>query len=118
MKQKWKPMQFVEISMHEIFCLQDRLDKCKDNPKKVWEIFDDFLMECENQLELSPEFVKSMEKLDLEKDFVDIDNIDDLFDNEETRDIDSELEYLEIFGEQEDTEKFKKDIPFSPRHDF
>ena len=77
MKQKWKEMQFVEISMHEIFCLQDRLDSVKDCPEKVWDIFDDFLMECENQLEMDPGFIKALQELDLEKDFVLLKNLDD-----------------------------------------
>ena len=86
MKQKWKEMQFVEISMHEIFCLQDRLDSVKDCPEKVWDIFDDFLMECENQLEMDPGFLKALQELDLEKDFVPLKNLDDydeLFEGED-----------------------------------
>ena len=58
MKQKWKPTQFVEISMYEIFCFQDKLDAVKDDPKKVWDIVDSFFMEVENQLEMSPGFLK------------------------------------------------------------
>ena len=78
MKQKWKQMQFVEISMHEIFCLQDRLDSVKDDPEKVWEIFDNFLMECENQLGINPGFLKELQELDLEKDFIKLNNLKDL----------------------------------------
>ena len=81
--QKWKKIQFVEISIDEIFCLQDKLDEAKDNLEEVWEIFDDFLMECENQLELDPDFIKELKELDLENDFVSlnvsVDEIDDLF---------------------------------------
>ncbi|MBQ8017287.1 MAG: hypothetical protein IJ104_06380 [Methanobrevibacter sp.] len=77
MKQKWKEMQFVEISMHEIFCLQDLLDSVKDDPEKVWEIFDDFLMDCENQLELDPGFLKELMEIDLEKDSININNSED-----------------------------------------
>ena len=82
MRQKWKRMQFVEISMHEIFCFQDKLDAVADDPQKVWDVVDDFFMEVENQLELSPNFIKSMKELDLDKDFVevDLDKICDLFD--------------------------------------
>ncbi|WP_407421844.1 hypothetical protein [Methanobrevibacter sp.] len=76
-KQKWKKMQFVEISMHEIFCLQDRLDRVKDTPEKVWDIFDDFLMECENQLELDPGFIKELQEIDLENDLIPLNNFDD-----------------------------------------
>lgn len=77
-------MQFVEISMHEIFCFQDKLNAVKDNPEKVWDVVDDFFMEVENQLELSPGFIESMKELDLDKDFVEIDltELSDLFDDD------------------------------------
>lgn len=76
-------MQFVEISMHEIFCLQDRLDDAKDEPEKVWDIFDDFLMECENQLELDPGFIKQLQEIDLERDFVPLTDCEDLFEDDD-----------------------------------
>lgn len=83
MRQKWKKMQFVEISMHEIFCFQDKLDAVADDPQKVWDVVDDFFMEVENQLELSPGFIKSLKELDLDEDFVELDlnGLDDLFDD-------------------------------------
>lgn len=84
MKQKWKPTQYVEISIFEIFSFQDKLDAVKDDPCKVWEVVDDFFMEMENQLELSPSFVKSMLEMDLDADFVkvDLDNLDEFFDSD------------------------------------
>ena len=80
MKQKWKPMQFIEISMHEIFAFQDKLDAVKDDPEKVWQVVDDFFWEAERQLELDPDFLKEVEELE-EEDFVSIslEEIDDLF---------------------------------------
>lgn len=63
MKQKWKPVQFVEISMHEIFCFQDKLDKVKDSPIDVWGVVDDFFMEVENQLELDPKFLEELGRI-------------------------------------------------------
>lgn len=79
MKQKWKQTQFVELSMHEIFCFQDKLDAVKDDPAKVWDVVDDFFWKVENQLEVSPNFLKELHEVDLEKDFVtlEIDEIED-----------------------------------------
>lgn len=79
MKQKVKPMQFVEISMHEIFAFQDKLDAVKDNPEKVWQVVDDFFWEAEMQLELDPNFIQEIHDLDLEADFIHIDDIEQLF---------------------------------------
>lgn len=142
MKQKWKPIQFVEISMHEIFCFQDKLDAVKDNPEKVWEVVDDFFLEIENQLELSPKFIKELQELDLEKDFVpiSIDEIGKICDDE---DFDSNyatavdyVNYVLYLRDKEKKKLSKKsskkktslrpkptknpkyDIPFVPRHDF
>ena len=67
MKQKWKKVQAVEITIDEIFCLQDKLDDVRDDPIKVWEVFDDFLATCESQLELSPTFLKELHEVDIEK---------------------------------------------------
>lgn len=85
MKQKWKPTQYVELSIYEIFCFQDKIDAVKDNPEEVWKVIDDFFWEIENQLELSPNFIKELQELDLEKDFVplEIEEIDDLFDDDD-----------------------------------
>ena len=73
MKQKWKKTQVVEISMDEIFCFQDKLDKVKDDLEEVWCVVDDFFMECENQLELDPNFIRELKELDLENDFDSLD---------------------------------------------
>lgn len=73
MKQKWKKTQVVEISIDEIFCFQDKLDNVKDNLEEVWYVVDDFFMECENQLELDPNFIKELKQLDLENDFDSLD---------------------------------------------
>ena len=85
MKQKWKPTQYIELSMYEIFCFQDKINAVKDNPEEVWKVIDDFFWEVENQLELSPNFIKELQELDLEKDFVplEIEKIDDLFDDDD-----------------------------------
>ena len=129
MKQKWKPMQFVEISMHEIFAFQDKLDAVKDDPEKVWDVVDDFFMECEGQLEVSPQLLKELSKL-TEDDFVPIslEKIDDLFDDEDfeqnyltARDYVNYVLYLRKKENKEKLEsdlKLKEDIPFIPRHDF
>ena len=125
MKQKWQPMQFVEISMHEIFAFQDRLDTVKDNPEEVWEIVDDFFMEAENQLELSPGFIRELKECDLEKDFtsLSVSEFDDLWDDD---DFDANLrtasDYVNYVNTLANviprTDKEKYDIPFVPRHNF
>lgn len=83
MKQKWKKCQVVEISLDEIFCFQDKLDNVKDDLEEVWCVVDDFFMECENQLELDPNFLKELKQLDLENDFDSLDislsDIEDLW---------------------------------------
>ena len=134
MKQKWKSTQYVEIPMHEIFAFQDKLDAVKDDPEKVWDVVDDFFMECENQLELSPNFLKELQEID-DSDSVPISlgKIDELFEDE-----DCESNYItaqdyvnyvlhvknqsdEIDIRLEDlkrVKKFREDIPFVPRHDF
>ena len=144
MKQKWKPMQFVEISMHEIFAFQDKLDAVKDDPEKVWDVVDDFFMECEGQLEVSPQLLKELSEL-TEDDFVPIsvEKIDELFEDEdfsanyltacdyvnyvlylrdkpikEKPQPDPRLEHVEIFGNDRYNKKMREDIPFIPRHDF
>ena len=134
MKQKWKPMQFVEISMHEIFAFQDKLDAVKDDPEKVWDVVDNFFMECENQLELSPHFLKELQEID-ENDFVPIslEKIDELFDDEDyeanyvtAQDYVNYVLYVKSQSNKSDmklqnskqVKKFREDIPFVPRHDF
>ena len=140
MKQKWKPIQYVEISIHEIFAFQDKLDAVKDNPEKVWEVVDDFFWKAENQLELSPGFLK----MGLTKDdFVPlkIDNIDELFDddddyesnyataqdyvnyilytrNKKNNQLNNNIYQKNTSSESEPIKDPKNDIPFTPRHDF
>jgi len=118
MKQKWKKTQYVEISIDEIFCFMDKLDAVKDTPEKVWDVVDDFFMECEAQLELNPTFLKSLQELDLEKDFVPlkIEDLDDLFDDE---DFDTNYNIAQDYVNYCLALKKKKyDIPFTPRHSF
>lgn len=142
MKQKWKPTQYVEISIHEIFAFQDKLDAVKDNPDKVWEVVDDFFWEAENQLELSPGFLKELMGL-TEDDFVSlkIDNIDELFDddddyennyataqdyvnyvlyirNKKNNQLNDSIYQKNISSESKPIKDLKNDIPFTPRHDF
>lgn len=101
MRQKWKKMQFVEISMHEIFCFQDKLDAVADDPQKVWDVVDDFFMEVENELELSPGFIKSLKELDLDEDFVELDlsGLDDLFDDDANDKDYNDYEVLKAYQE-------------------
>ena len=134
MKQKWKSTQYVEISMHEIFAFQDRLDAVRDNPEKVWDVVDDFFMECENQLELSPNFLKELQEID-DSDSVPISlgKIDELFEDEDyesncitAQDYVNYILYVKNQSDEIDTrledfkraKKFREDIPFVPRHDF
>lgn len=141
MKQKWKPTQYVEISIHEIFAFQDKLDAVKDEPEKVWQVVDDFFWEAENQLELSPNFLKELQNIE-EKDFVPlkINNIDELFEKDEDDfehnyatakdyvnyvlykriaskpEVDPDLESITF--KNKPNKRFKEDIPFSPRLNF
>ena len=94
-------MQFVEISMHEIFCFQDKLDAVADDPQKVWDVVDDFFMEVENELELSPGFIKSLKELDLDEDFVELDlsGLDDLFDDDADDEDYNDYEVLKAYQE-------------------
>ena len=141
MKQKWKPTQYVEISIHEIFAFQDKLDAVKDDPEKVWQIVDDFFGEVEKQLELSPKFLKELQNIS-KKDFVSlrVDNINELFEEDEDNfehnyataqdyvnyilyqqendklKVDPDLEYNTF--RDKSNKRFKEDIPFSPRLNF
>ena len=134
MKQKWKSTQYVEISMHEIFAFQDRLDAVRDDPEKVWDVVDDFFMECENQLELSPNFLKELQEID-DSDSVPISlgEIDELFEDEDyksncitAQDYVNYILYIKNQSDEIDirledfkrVKKFREDIPFVPRHDF
>lgn len=116
MKQKWKPMQFVEISLHEIFAFQDRLDAAEGDVEKIWEIVDDFFWEAENQMELDPNFLKEMHELDLEADFISVDELDDLF--KEKCDEDYLPSHIEVLKEYKEYKNKQIDIPFSPRLNF
>lgn len=123
MKQKWKKVQAVELTIDEIFCLQDKLDDVKDDPIKVWEVFDDFLATCESQLEVSYTFLKQLHEVDIEKDFVPLklEELDELFD-----DCDFEAEYslaenyvnYALSQKEKKDEKKKYDIPFQPKLNF
>ena len=134
MEQKWKPTQYVEISIHEIFAFQDRLDAVRDDPEKVWDVVDDFFMECENQLELSPNFLKELQEID-DTDSVPISlgEIDELFEDEDcesncitAQDYVNYILYVKNQSDEIDirledfkrVKKFREDIPFVPRHDF
>ena len=137
MKQKWKPVQHIEISMHEIFAFQDKLDAVKDDPEKVWDVVDDFFMEAENQLELSPGFIKELQELDLDSDFtsLDVDNFDALFKDEDfkanhttAQDYVNYVMYVQCKNKADNRRKYIEDIidvarsiddiPFTPRHNF
>lgn len=85
MKQKWGKMQFIEISMDTIFALQDKLDMVKNDPEKVWDIFDDFLADCESQLEINPTFLKQLNQVDFDQDFIPLTSkeIDELFEDDD-----------------------------------
>lgn len=134
MKQKWKSTQYVEIPIHEIFAFQDKLDAVKDDPEKVWDVVDDFFMECENQLELSPNFLKELQEID-DSNFVPIslEKIDELFEDEDyesnyitAQDYVNYVLYVKNQSDKIDirledlkrVKKFREDIPFVPRHDF
>ena len=101
MKQEWGKTQFVKISIDEIFAFQDKLDAVKNDPEKVWQVVDEFFWEAENQLELSPRFLRELQKIDLEEDSIPIEDADELLDNEDNYKKDK-----------------KYDIPFIPIHNF
>ena len=134
MEQKWKSTQYVEIPMHEIFAFQDKLDAVRDDPEKVWDVVDDFFMECENQLELSPNFLKELQEVD-DSDSVPISlgKIDELLEDEDyesncitAQDYVNYILYIKNQSDEIDirledfkrVKKFREDIPFVPRHDF
>lgn len=52
MKQKWKKEQFIEISASELFTWWDWLDSLKEEPEKAFDLFTQFLEQCEDQLEI------------------------------------------------------------------
>lgn len=141
MKQKWKSTQYVELSIDEIFCFMDKLNAVQDDPQKVWDVVDNLLWEMESQLELSPNFLKELAELDLNKDFVEVDinNLEDLFSddddfennyataqdyvnyvlymqNKEKTVSDNKLKHIEAATETVSKDKY--DIPFMPRLNF
>lgn len=87
--------------MDEIFAFQDKLDAVRDEPEKVWQVVDAFFDEAENQLELSPKFLRELQKIDLEEDSIPIKDADELLDNKDNYKKDK-----------------KYDIPFIPIHNF
>ena len=94
--------------MHEIFAWQDKLDAIEDEPEKAWELFNDFLNECEDQLELNPEFIKQLdEAMDEDCMPLNMEYETNLFDDE-----------LPLYTPCKKSDKYTTDIPFSPRHDF
>ncbi len=104
-KQEWGKTQFVKISIDEIFAFQDKLDAVRDEPEKVWQVVDSFFEEAENQLEVSPNFLRELQKIDLEEDSIPIKDADELLGNEDN--------YI-LFKQK----KEKYDIPFTPIHNF
>lgn len=80
MHQKWLPEQHIIISMDELFAWWDKLDNLQNTPEKAFKLFEEFLEECEDQLEYSPDFIDELERLDLDKDFVKVD-LETLFDD-------------------------------------
>ena len=119
MKQKWKKVQAVEITIDEIFCLQDKLDAVRDDPIKAWDVFDDFLATCESQLEVSYTFLRQLHEVDIEKDFVPLtmDELDELLNDD---DFEAERniaeDYINYILASRDKKKYE--IPFSPRLNF
>ncbi len=104
-KQQWGKTQFVKISMDEIFAFQDKLDAVRDEPEKVWQVVDAFFDEAENQLELSPRFLRELQRIDLKEDYIPIKDIDELLGDED--------DYVSSKHTKE-----KYDIPFTPIHNF
>lgn len=86
--------QYILISTDTLFQWWDWLDALENEPEQAFYLFTQFLEACEDELELSPDFIREMESIS-EEDFTPIKDFDDLFDD-----------------------KTKLDIPFSPRHEF
>lgn len=51
MRQKWKKVQIIELTADELFVWWDWLDSMKDTPEEAFDLFTNFLEQCENQLE-------------------------------------------------------------------
>lgn len=116
MRQKWKKTQYIEISIDELFCFQDKLNAVKDDPEKVWEVVDAFFWEVENQLELDPDFIKELQTVDIDTDFTSIDDIDVLFEDFENPQERTAQDYVNYVIAKSNKKRY--DIPFTPRHDF
>lgn len=113
MKQKWKPTQYIEISIDELFAFQDKLDAVEENPERVWSVVDEFFNRCEDELELDPDFIKGLKEIDFEDNIIDLNDIDSI------TDIDSELlSPLQVIKAYQEYQKEKHDIPFTPRIGF
>lgn len=115
MKQKWKPTQYIEISIDEIFAFQDHLDRVKNNPENVWDVVDDFFTKCENELELNPNFISNLKELDEKEEYINI-NLDDMdiFAQEQ----EELIKPLDIIKAYQNFKKKQQDIPFAPRIGF
>ena len=113
MRQKWESIQYVEISIHEIFCFQDKLDAAGNDPEKLWDIIDDFFSQAENELELNPNFIRDLKDADIDTDFIEIEDIDDVFEEPHERTAQDYVNYVLA-----QAKKKRYDIPFTPRHDF
>lgn len=122
MRQKWKKTQAVEITIDEIFCLQDKLDMVRDKPEEVWNVIDDFLAICESQLELSPTFLKQLHDVDIDDDFVPLstEEIEELFEDDDGEGCYNVAEdYVNyVLALRKKQEKKKYDIPFQPTLNF
>ena len=109
MKQKWDKTQYIELTMDELFVWWDWLDSLKDTPEKAFDLFTKFLEQCEDQLELHPDFIKAMEEAE-DDEWIHVKSLDDLFDDEE--------EEINLPPSKGQTLGKEYDIPFTPRHDF
>ena len=113
MRQKWESIQYVEISIHEIFCFQDKLDAAGNDPEKLWDIIDDFFSQAENELELNPNFIRDLKDADIDTDFIEIEDVNDVFEEQHERTAQDYVNYVLA-----QAKKKRYDIPFTPRHDF
>lgn len=95
MRNTWiNDKQYVAISVNTLFRWWDYLDALENEPELCKKLFYDFLEQCEDTLELHPDLIEEMEKLE-EGDFVPLTTCRELFYTKE-----------------------QLDIPFSPRHNF
>lgn len=111
MKQKWGKTQYIELTMDELFVWWDWLDSLNDTPEKAFDLFTKFLEQCEDQLEFDPDFIDRMNELEEKDEWVHVDCLDDLFD-------DDKEEEVNLPPSTGQTLKEQYDVPFMPRHDF